>query len=356
MHCWYLAFRPESLTYTVCRALSECGHAVSVWVADPEFGSRAEPSIQRRVAGIDRVQVVGRDAARLPPSIDRLIVQTFPRPADVMRELPMLASRARAITLISAGDRSRRWRDAVKLQWLEANRLGRTLGRVDRVLYKDGFHRHDLFALLRRRGVVGFDVHSQFLSQVAERDAMHARDWAPDAVRPCLVNFLGSRDPQARLQVLDEVRHRFVSPAGEALSPRPGKRMYWCEYSDAAPGGLPPDQFVATLTQSDFTLCPRGYSLVTHRPLEALLRGSIPVLRADELGLYGVDLVDGRTCIAVGDGGWGAALDRIGALSEDEIVAMRRHVHAMRASLDYAVLARGMCNRLGVQPLAADGR
>lgn len=352
MQCAYLVFRPESLTYTVCRALSECGHRVAVWVADPEFARRPETSIHRRVAAIDGVDIVGRDAARLPAAVDRLIVQAFPRPADVMREWPALGPRARAVALISAGDRSRSWREAARLQWLEARRIGRGWGRVDRVLYKDGFHRVDLFALLRPRDVVGFDVHSQFLSQAAEREAMHAVDWTPDAVRPWLVNFLGSRDPQERLRVLDEIRHRFVSPQGEPVSPRPGKRMFWCEYSDAAPGGLPPARFVETLTQSDFTLCPRGYSRVTHRPLEALLRGSVPVLCADELGLYGIDLVDGKTCIAVGDGGWAAALDRIAALADDEIVAMRRHVLAMRASLDYTNVARGICRRLGVEPPA----
>jgi hypothetical protein len=125
--------------------------------------------------------------------------------------------------------------------------------------------------------------------------------------------------------------------------------MYWCEYSDAAPGGLPPAQFVKMLSQSDFTLCPRGYSLVTHRPLEALLRGSVPVLRADELGLYGIDLVDGATCIAVDDAGWAAALDRIAALTDAEIAAMRRNVQALRPALDYATLARGICERIGVR-------
>lgn len=347
MQLWYLVYRPESLTYTVCRALSEGGHGVSIWVADPEFGSRGETSIQKRVSGIAGVCVVGRDVARLPKTIDRLIVQTFPRPLDVVRQLPLLAPRARAISLISAGDRSRPRMDAARLQWLEARRLRGALAKVDRVLYKDGFHRVDLFGLLRHRDVVGFDVHSQFLSQPAERDAMHARDWLPQTDRPYLVNFLGSRDPQSRLAILDAVRHLFVSPAGDALGVRPGKRMFWCEYSDAEPGGLTPPQFVETLTQSDFTLCPRGYSLVTHRPLEALLRGSIPVLDAGELDLYGVDLVDGRTCIAVGDAGWVAALDRIKALRDDEVAAMRRHVHAMRASLDYDQVAAGICRRLG---------
>jgi hypothetical protein len=348
MQLWYLVFRPDSLTYTVCRALSEIGHAVSIWAVDPELGQRPESSIQKRVGGITGVSVLGRDASRLPATIERLVVQSFPRPAEVVRDLPLLARRARHVSLVSAGDRSRRWIDALKLQWLEARRLGTALRRVDRVLYKDGFHRVDLFAAIRARAVVGFDVHSQFLSQLAECDAMHAVDWAPDAARPYLVNFMGSRDPRSRLDILDTVRRQFVSPSGAPVCPRPGKQMLWIEYSDAQPGGLPPLKFIETLAASDFTLCPRGYSLVTHRPPEALLRGSIPVLDANELDLYGIELVDGRNCIAVGAAGWPAAVERMVALPETEIVAMRRHVHEMRPALDYARVASGIGARLGV--------
>jgi hypothetical protein len=348
MPVWYLVFRPESLTFTVSRALGERGHGVSIWAADAEFGTREPTKIQKRVLGLAGVSVVGRDPSRLPATLDRLVVQSFPRPADVLRDLPLLAGRARAITLVTAGDRSRRWGDAVRLQWQELASLGAAVRKVDRVLYKDGRHPTDLFGAFRRCDVVGFDVHSQFLAEPEYRETMHALDWTPDATRPCLVNFMGSRDPQARLAILDTLRPRFVAASGEATVSPAGKRMVWHEYSDAEPGGLTPPEFVATLTQCDFTLCPRGYSLVTHRPIEAMLRGSIPVLDAGELDLYGIDLVDGRTCIAVDRGGWAAAIDRIAAMPEAEVAAMRRQVHALRPALDYANIAAGICRRLGV--------
>lgn len=348
MQVWYLVFRPDSLTFTVSSALHERGHGTMVWAADPEFGARDLTKIQRRVLGQPGVEVVERDPSRLPGTLDRLVVQTFPRPGDVLRDLPLLAGRARAISLVTAGDRSRRWRDAFRLQWQELASLGAAVRKVDRVLYKDGHHATDLFGTFRRRDVVGFDVHSQFLAEPPLREAMHALDWGPDAARPCLVNFMGSRDPRERLAVLDQVRPRFVSSSGEALATPAGRRMVWHEYSDAEPGGLTPTEFVATLTQCDFTLCPRGYSLVTHRPIEAMLRGSIPVLDEGELGLYGIDLVDGRTCIAVGREGWAAAIDRLAAIPEAEVVAMRRQIRALRPALDYASIAAGICRRLGV--------
>lgn len=349
MNLWHLVFRTDSLTYTIGRALSELGHEVSIWVVDPDYGSRPEDHTQKRLADMQAVRIVRRDRAKLPAGIDRLIVQAFPRPAEALRDLPLLAAGARAITLISSGDRSRRWRDAMRLQWLELRTLGPHARRVDRVLYKDGFHGADLHGAFRSRCTVGFDVHSHFLYRADQFDAMHAQDWDARTQRPFLANFLGSQDPSPRKAILDAVRHLFVASSGEARIVRPGKSMFWHEYSDAKPAGLAPTEFVNMLTRSDFTLCPRGYSLVTHRPLEALLRGSIPVLGAHELDLYGIELVDGRNCIAVADDGWLAAIERITRLPESAIVTMRENVLAMRPALAYRQVARGICARLGVE-------
>ena len=348
MNLWYLVFRTDSLTFTVCRALRELGHEVMVWVTEPEHGIRPQTHDQARLAELDGVRIIGGDPARLPGSIDRLIVQTHPRPVEALHDLPLLAQRARAITLISAGDCSREWRQAMRLQWLEIRRLGSRLRRVDRVLYKDGFHRRDLHGLLRPRRIVGFDVHSHFLRRADHFDAMHARNWDAATVRPYLLNFLGSQDPAARKAILDAVRMQFIGADGAPRVVRPGKSMFWHEYSDAHPAGLSPTEFVAILTRSDFTLCPRGYSRVTHRPMEAMLRGSIPVLDAGELNLYGIDLADGNNCIAVPAGRWPEAVERIVALPEAAVRHMRENLLAMRAELEYRLIARGICARLGI--------
>src|SRR5262249_11331145 len=159
---------------------------------------------------------------------------------------------------------------------LEVRTIGRHADKVDRVLYKDGFYPFDLLGLFKTRQTIGFDVHSQFLHDHRMFQTIHALDWSPETKRPILASFLGSRDPAVRESILAGVRHLFRSDL--APTREGAKRMYWHEYSDAAPNGVAPEEFVKVLTQSDFTLCPRGYSLVTHRPIEALLRGSIPVL------------------------------------------------------------------------------
>jgi hypothetical protein len=102
------------------------------------------------------------------------------------------------------------------------------------------------------------------------------------------------------------------------------------------------------LTESDFTLAPPGYSLVTHRPVEALLRGSIPVLNADELDLYDLGLRDGVHCIAVPTGGWPDAMRRMLAMDEAEIQFMRGAIRSLvEEKVTYAALARDIARRLG---------
>jgi hypothetical protein len=83
--------------------------------------------------------------------------------------------------------------------------------------------------------------------------------------------------------------------------------------------------------------------------MEALLRGAIPVLSVDELGLYGVGLSDGINCIAVPTGQWPAAIERLRGLQESQIVQMRRNILAMLPErVDYAACARALRTRLGV--------
>lgn len=349
MNVWYLVYVADSLTYTIAKALLRGGHRVCVCEVGARRLSRPPDAVQRRLMATEGVSFVELDDASLPREIDRLIVQVFPRPHESIVDAGRLAGRARRIALITAGDCSQSWRHAMKLQWQEAKRLARYAGRVDRVLYKDGWHARDLLGALKPRDVVGFDVHSQFLHDSALYEAMHARDWVAHAHRPYRVNFMGSQDPPSRKKVLDNFRHLFDADAAASSGSATGRTMFWHEYSDADPVGIPPREFIRLLTESDFTLCPRGYSLVTHRPIEALLRGSIPVLAKEEIGLYGVDLVDGENCIGVAEGSWAQTVQRLSRMDERDVVRMRLNAAAMFGRyLDYEALAQRLRTRIGV--------
>jgi hypothetical protein len=251
--------------------------------------------------------------------------------------------------LISYGDRRYPLRDALDLQRREWAWSGRWTRKIDRILYKDGYHRWDLWGLRKPREVVGFDAHSKFLLDPDLFRAIHATDWEVDERRPILVNFIGSRDPSKRERILDSVAGFFADSEHGQQRGDPTKRTRWLAYTDAQPGALSAPEFIAALTESDFTLAPPGYSLVTHRPVEALLRGSIPVLHTSELDLYDLGLRDGENCIAVTEDRWPDAMSRIFSMEEAEIRRMRRQVRDMLPDkVAYAALARDIARRLGV--------
>jgi hypothetical protein len=85
MNICHLAFRPDSLTYTVARALVSAGHDVLVWVVDADYNRRPAAKIRDRLVAIPRVRIVPRNLDELPASFDRLIIQVFPRPPSVCR-------------------------------------------------------------------------------------------------------------------------------------------------------------------------------------------------------------------------------------------------------------------------------
>ena len=348
MNICLLVFRVDSLTYTLARALTQGNHRVFVQSEAADIGDESYQGLRHALSGDPLLTFLGPEAPP-PGQFDRLIVQGYAALIDASPALPILAPRASRITLISIGDRYRTLRKALQLQRRELRWLRPWRRKIDRVLYKDGYYPMDLYRFRWPRASVGFDVHSQFLEDPEAYRQIHAADWEAGTRRPILANFLGSRDPRPRKILLDKVRP-LMFPEGENESQaRVGKTWFWHEYSDAAPGGLQRREFVDILTTSDFTLCPLGYSLLTHRPMEALLRGSIPVLDTHELDLYTIDLQDMKNCIAAPGGDWTGTIERLLSLDEERIAEMREYIGSMRDSLlDYPVWSAQMRARLGV--------
>lgn len=335
----------DSLTYTVARALSANGHAVEILVVDRERHLGAKWGISARLRDIPGVKLAMQPEALSRSRYDLLLIQSFPRIVAHRALVAQLAGRAGRVTLVSFGDRVRCWRDAVRLQIGELRTVLPFLHKLRTVAYKDGFHKADLFVWAPRRVRVGFDVHSKFLHVDSLFRQIHTLDWAVGGRRPIRVSFVGSRDPGRRGAALDQI-DRFLDASGARA--RHADRIMWRVYSDAEPGALPESEFVDILSNSDFTLAPPGHSLITHRPIEALLRGSIPIMNAAEAPLYEIRLRDGENCLLVRNGDWAAAVSRALDMSEDEIARMRAAALAMHDSkLRYDVLSKAIACRVG---------
>lgn len=345
--CALLATHGDSLTYTIAKALSFNGHNVVVYLADQTRLTRGDAvsAITSRLADIPNTSIAAIPSKPVLTHFDRLIVQGHHLLLLDSRLLGHLSDRASSITAITYGDRNRVFHRAIALQWQEYKWYGQWFDKVDRVAYKDGFYWADIHGLLKQRTVIGFDPHSVFLHDPRLYDLLHAQSWSVTARRPYHINFIGSRNPERRQRILDNIERMLAQ-----LDNKTRDQVFWHTYTDDNPAGLDHAAFLRVLERSDFTLAPLGYSLVTHRPIEALLMGSIPVIDERELDLYDIGLKDGVNCIAVSNGDWAGAILRILNMDEERILLMRQNIQGMiDISLRYPVLAGNICRRLGIE-------
>ena len=348
MPVFILAYRVDSLTYTLAKALAFGDHQVRVQGITDEHSCDLDRRLCDMLQATDGVSLSLSAFAAIPGKEDPLIVQGHPRIFARRKFFQEFSRNAKDLRIVSFGDRKFPLRKALGFQGRELRWYGSRLRRVSRVLYKDGYHPRDLYRFLRPRSIIGFDVHSRFLHDPGAFRAIHARNWKVEDTRPCLVNFLGSLDPRRRAMAVERAHQPLAQDhVHEALAAR-GKEIFWHAYTDEAPAALGQQEYLDVLTRSDFTVSPPGYSLVTHRPLEAMLRGSIPVLNDDEREIYGIGLEDGVNCVAVHEGRWDEAMERLLAFPEERIREMRGRIARMyQTHLEYNAASRLIRQHLG---------
>lgn len=348
MNVCQIVFCADTVSYMIAKALSFAGHNIYVYFGVPEHEETSLNKIKQRLLRIPRVTVLSdNDDMAQQVTFERLIIQMFPRPQfmESCQAIHTFAKKAQHITLISAGDRSKYWRTAYKMQWKELRAFGKWIKRIDRIVYKDGCHSFDLYALIKSRRVLGFNVHSAFMDEEEKFEYIQKQDWEIEAIRPYGINFMGSQDPARRMCILDSIRPLFA----KSDNSNSFKQNIWHEFSDEKPNALTPLEFVDILTNSDFTLCPTGYSLITHRLIETLLRGSIPILSANELNIYDLDLTDGVNCIAALSDNWQTTIERCFSMEEKNIIKMRKNIHALvHNRILYPASSKEMRQRLAI--------
>ena len=330
-----LTAKVDSLTFTLAKALTFQGMEVDL-LCEPnrqsDFCARIEAIPEARIHLLSE-----RDEFSLE-QIGPLIVQAHPilPSPKALNTVRLLVQEP--VRLITGGDKGWSWKRAMELQLEELKSLRRAGMQIQRVVYKDGCRKIDLYRFLGiPRFICGFDVHSQFLVDPQLFKAMFHNAWDPQKPRTFRVSFLGCLDPRHRRDFLPALRPLFSKP-----------NMYWHEYTNSDGAGVSAQDCVHLLTDSDFVLCPPGYSLVTHRPLEALLRGAIPILNEAELDLYGIALEDQVNCWAVKHHGWKEAIRHVRDLPWEKVLSMRCRIHEMQDHIQYEKTSLAMCQRLGV--------
>ena len=244
-----------------------------------------------------------------------------------------LARLARHTTSMGAITTSRRnrpapWRQVSQLIELLAHRP--LTSRIDSIGYVDDWRENDGYHRLGRRYRLGTTVHpkihrNQKLSALAFESPLHV-----DGRRRYLWSFMGRGAPARRERIL---RRLMEAPEISGQHPLRHAEAFWRIYGSGFPEteGMITRDYLHLLRDSDFALCPPGAKRTTHRVVEALVCGSVPVLHADDLVLYEIGLRDGENCIAVEGEDWVAALHRIAGMHVDQKTGMRSRIEQLRA-------------------------
>lgn len=144
--------------------------------------------------------------------------------------------------------------------------------------------------------------------------------------------FLGNRNPIERMQVLQNIKQKLNEIANpiyfEKYADHPQisldrTNLLWLEYGDeGSQRGLKPPEYLSALHQTDFCICPLGWGgNWTHRVIEAILCGAIPILEDEKR--YNIGLVHLDNCIVVKHNDWQTAVEQAYQLNFEKIIAMR---------------------------------
>lgn len=159
--------------------------------------------------------------------------------------------------------------------------------------------------------------------------------WEAQATRPVTLSFLGSEGHSARWAILRQVGDALAADStwmlDRSVCPSPSKKRV---FHLTPPRRLSQLEYLKALQRSNFSLCPLGGSHWTHRTMECLLSGSIPIVGKSSLEYYGDLAMPGSTLLVVEDEhdpvAWLNAVRSAVAMPHDEIVRMRKAIQAVK--------------------------
>ncbi len=324
-----VAPKVEYMIYSIARAICSSDNQIYVLTSPKQsIPYRGHQFYYERLEAIENVTVVNEFISK---KWDWVYFQLMPEINNL--NLAPILSNAHKIGIISPCPQL----SYPKTIWRQLKEIAKyfpVTSKCKRAILPAGFYEFDLYRMIAKKEYLGIDVHSNFLINEDLNKAMFAFEWSPQAKRKYKFNFIGNRNPSQRIQILELIKASLDTLQKKQIKGFDNSDCVWIEYGDepGTPRGVPPLKFMEYLVESDFTLCPLGYSKLTHRVIEALVKGSIPLLNEAELSLYDIDLKDGVNCIAVKDGNWDQALERAVRMPTSEIHKIRTQIKSMENS------------------------
>jgi len=285
------------------------------------------------------------------PAVDLLIYEMgHLRPAQPER-LSAWISKARRVAAFhthghDAGFYHNHRADAARLV-----KYGRFLPRTRRFLLRGGKTNYRLPLMWAPGAPMGYFVNPDFLRDAELRRAMFSREWPTETERPARLLFSGNPEPPVRREIVQTLTG-FLSRQSNWPMLRSSKAWeQFCEarrqdeqallwmvrgepddpHWEARSDSIPPQRWPAVLQSADFSICPPGYEPKTHRVIESLLRGSIPILDCPDE--YDLDLQHEVNCLVVPKKNWVEVVSQALSLPSDRVAAMREAVRKCKERL-----------------------
>lgn len=252
-----------------------------------------------------------------PEKVDLLIAEAFVDPQYIARRNVWISHSRRAAFIFPHVGMSAKRRVAHLLRsWPYSVTVRTAIFFGDRRASLDAWS-----STLQKRTFFSPYLHPQLFSDESLNRVFS--DFSVNEARPYAIGFMGNKNPTERSAILAECR-RAIEGANA--------RSFWIEYGDSEHhNALTPEQFVSTLGQMDFCLCPTGWSRWTHRVVESLCRGAIPILQ--DAHLYGLSLQDSVNCIVVKDDDWYGSVKAALSLPIEDLHRLRRNVMELREKM-----------------------
>lgn len=192
--------------------------------------------------------------------------------------------------------------------------------------------------------------HPQILWNEKLRQQIYSTIYGIDQKRLFKFHFIGNYNPLERKVVLEQVKQQLNQiPKINIVKKYPANTIIdnhtnalFIEYGDSGIRGVSSEMYIESLSQSDFCISPMGWGdNWTHRTVEALLRGAIPIL--EDPDRYNIGLKDMKNCIVVRKKNWGEAIERAYGLNAESLLKMRYDIQKI---IEYHLLPERATRKL----------
>ena len=182
-------------------------------------------------------------------------------------------------------------------------------------------------------------VHPQFIINDDYRKLMFAPIHNFKKKRNFKFSFMGNRNPPERIPFLKQLIEQFTKVANivnreqylmnKSISNNK-INVLWIEYGDRDKvRGLSSPDYINALNQTDFCICPLGWGgNWTHRVIESLVRGAIPILEDAER--YNIGLTDMKNCIGVKNKNWLEAIKKAEQIKPEQLLNIKSNIAEIR--------------------------